>query len=165
MLDDAPGVADGTVTLEYVASTHSLRAVAGGSYGAYVAVAADGRVAIPAGEGYLFATVTSASLPGTNQSDTLTVAALANALFDDIGKAESYNGDTEYRCCYLHNAHPTDAFLGTQVYIASQPTGADALAIGLDGAGIGNGATTGVAATVADESTAPAVTFAQPASH
>jgi hypothetical protein len=85
-------------------------------------------------------------------------------LFDDIGKAESYDGDIEYRAFYVHNGHATDPFVGIKVYIGSDASGADSLAIALDLAGTGDGASTGVADTVADESTAPspALTFTAP---
>lgn len=165
VIDDAPGSADGAGTLAYTASTHSFTWTPnGGTAGAATAVTEDCRIAVPGSAGYLFLTVDYSALPGTDQSDTITVASLANELWDDISKVESYDGDTEYRCCYVHNAHDTDPFIGCKVYISTQPTGADDLYIGLDLAGTGDGSSTGVADTVADENTAPdpAVTFSQP---
>lgn len=164
-VDDAPGSANGAGTLAYTASTHSFTWTPnGGTAGAATAVSENCRIAVPGSAGWLFLTVTYASLPGTNQSDTITVAALGNELFDDITKPESYDGDTEYRCFYLTNAHDTDPFIGAKVYIGSDASGADSLSIGLDLAGTGDGASTGVADTVADESAAPdpAVTFSSP---
>jgi hypothetical protein len=166
VVDDAPGSADGAGTLTFTASGQTLTwAPNGGTAGAATAVGTSGRYAIPGSIGYLFVTVTAESLPVGNQSDTITVAQLANELFDDIGKAESYDGDIEYRAFYVHNGHATDPFVGIKVYIGSDASGADALAIALDLAGTGDGASTGVADTVADESTAPspALTFTAPA--
>lgn len=163
-VDDAPGSADGAGTLAFVASGKTLTWTPnGGSAGAAVALSGDGRYAIPGSAGFLFVTVVDASLPGTNQSDTITVTQLANQLFDDISKTESYAGDVEYRCFYVYNAHPTDPFVGAKIYISQQTTGADDIAIGKDPAGVGDGSTSGVATTIANEGTAPSgVTFSAP---
>ena len=166
VIDDAPGSANGAGTLAYTASTKSfVWTPNGGTAGASTAVTENCRIAVPGSTGWLFLTVTYASLPASNQSDTITVSALSNELFDDIAKAESYDGDTEYRCFYVCNGHDTDPFIGAKIYIGSDASGADALSIGLDLAGTGNGSTTGVADTIADENTAPdpAVTFSAPA--
>jgi hypothetical protein len=111
--------------------------------------------------GRLHISVTSGSLPVGNQSDTIAVAVKANGLFDNISNAESLAGDTEYRCFYVKNTHGTDTLYDVTIYIGSQTSGDDSIQIGLDLAGVGDGASTGVADTVADESTAPdpAVTF------
>lgn len=162
IIDDAPGSANGAGTLAYTAATHSFTWTPnGGTAGPATSISGNGRLAVPGSAGWLFLTVTYASLPVGNQSDTITVAALSNELWDDIGKAESYDGDTEYRCMYVANVHDTDPFIGAKIYIGSDASGADSLQIGLDLAGTGNGSTTGVADTIADENTAPdpAVTF------
>jgi hypothetical protein len=52
---------------------------------------------------------------------------------------------------YLSNTHGTDTMFGVSVFVNSQPTGDDDVAIGLDPAGVGNGSSTGVALTIADE--------------
>lgn len=165
VIDDAPGSANGAGTLAYTASTKSfVWTPNGGTAGASTAVTEDCRIAVPGSTGWLFLTVDFSELPVGNQSDTITVAALPNQLWDDIGKTESYNGDIEYRCCYVTNAHPTEPFIGCKLYISAQPDGADDLDIGLDLAGIGDGASTGVADTIADENTAPdpVVSFSRP---
>lgn len=163
-VDDAPGSADGAGTLAFTASTKSLTWTPyNGTIGAAIALTADGKYAIPGSAGYLFVTVDYSELPVGNQSDTVTVAQIANNLFDDISKLESYNGDTEYRCFYAVNTHPTDPFIGVKVYVSGQPEGADDIDIGLDAAGTGDGFTTGVATTVVNENTAPgSVTFSRP---
>ena len=164
-IDDAPGSANGAGTLAYTASTHSfVWTPNGGTAGTSTAVTEDCRIAVPGSAGWLFLTVDYSELPVGNQSDTITVSALSNELFDDIAKAESYDGDTEYRCFYVTNAHGVDPFIGAKLYIGSDTNGADTLSIGLDLAGTGDGASTGVADTIADENTAPdpVVTFTAP---
>jgi hypothetical protein len=107
----------------------------------------------------------NASLGGTISGTQITDATVAN-LFDNVSGAESSAGDTEYRCFYLKNAHASLTWQGVNVWIGTNTPSADTdVEIGLDPAGVGEGSTTGVAATVADESTAPAgVTFSKPAS-
>lgn len=166
-IDDAPGTPAGAGTLSYVAATHSLVWTCNGGYpGATTPLAEDGRYVIPGSTGNLHITVAYGSLPGINKSDTLTVTQIANALFDDIAKEESYAGAVDYRCFYVHNAHVTDSFFGCRVYIGSNTTGADDIAIALDLAGTGDGSSTGVADTIADELTAPSpsLTFTAPSS-
>ena len=91
------------------------------------------------------------------------VSNLTEQLFPDITGAQATTGLTSYRCEYILNTHGSDTINNVRAYIGSQPTGADDLAIGLDPAGIGNGSTTGVATTIANETTAPGgVVFTQP---
>lgn len=107
----------------------------------------------------------NASLGGVRSSTQLVDATLHN-LFDIVSGDEAAAGDAEYRCFYVRNAHGTLTLQNAEVYIQSNtPSGDTDVAIGLDPAGVGDGSATGVAATAADESTAPAgVTFSQPAS-
>ena len=165
VLDEAPGSANGAGTLVFAAANQTLQWTPnGGTAGDPVPLTEDGRYAIPGGEGYLFVTVTHADLPASNQSDTLMVSPVTNALFDDISKLESYEGDTEFRCFYLYNAHPSEPFIGCKVYIGAQPIGADTLMLGVDPAGIGDGSSTGVAVTTPNENTAPTgINFSTPA--
>lgn len=123
-----------------------------------VDVSSDGVYAIPSIQGgNLVVTVTSASLPVANQTDTITIADIANELFDDIDKAESFSGDTEYRCFYFDNSDSTDTFFGVKLWI-SLDANPDDLAIGLDPAGLN-----GTATTIGGEGTAPAgVSFSSP---
>lgn len=97
----------------------------------------------------------NASLGGVKSSTEMAPAS-ANNLFDDVSGTESAAGDIEYRCLYLHNAHATLTLQNTVVWIgANTPSPGSDVAIGLDPAGVGDGSTTGVAVTVADEGTAP----------
>lgn len=154
---DAPNSAIGTGTLAYTASgTTATWAGNGASAGSPINIGADGRYILQdTAGGRLHISVTAGSLPVGNQTDTITVAAKANGLFDNITGAESLAGDTEYRCFYIKNAHPTDAFYDVKLYIGTQTSGDDSIQLGLDLAGTGDGAATGVADTIADENTAP----------
>jgi len=107
----------------------------------------------------------NASLGGAISTTQITDATLNN-LFDDVTGAESSAGDTEYRCFYVKNDHATLTWQTVVAWIASNtPSPGTTVDIGLDPAGVGDGATTGVATTIADEGTAPTgVTFSAPAS-
>lgn len=168
VIDDAMGNAAGNGTLSFTFSGTTLewQAFGDGTPGTAIDVSTDGKYAIQSsGGGFLLVTVTAASLPGSDQNDTITVANLANETFDNISSGESFAGDVEYRCYYVKNTHSTDTAYGVKIWIQDQPVGADSLAIGLDPAGVGDGSSTGVATTIGNESTAPAgVTFSTPAS-
>ncbi len=160
-IDQGCGNALGDGTISFTASSKYFTWTpnAGGT-GAAVAVTADGTYAIQGSNdgGYLVITVVYADLPTQNTSDTITVAADMNELFDDVTKDESWDGVTRYRCVYAKNNNASDTKRGMVLWIGSNTTGADTVSIGLDPAGAG-----GTAATVADENTAPAgVTFTAP---
>ena len=124
-----------------------------------VDVTTDDVYAIPSSTGgVVIVTTVNASLPGVDTTDSgATVADISNDLFDDITKAESFNGDIEYRCFYFENSDGTDTAFGLKFWIGVDAA-PDDLAIGLDPAG-----KNGTAATPADEDTAPAgVSFSSP---
>lgn len=154
-----------TGTLRYTNATDELDYIeTGDAYGAVVGVSTNGRYAIFSNNAsaYVAVDVVSASLPGTDTNDTITLAVTVNDIWDDITSSESWTGDTEYRCLYVANVHTASPFTLIKVWIGSDASGADSLAIGLDPAGVGNGLT-GSAAAIANESTAPAgVTFSAP---
>lgn len=82
-------------------------------------------------------------------------AASFNEMWDNISKVESKVGDIEYRCFYVKN-NGIDYIYNVRLYIKSQPASTiDTLQIGLDPIGIGNGSTTGVATSIANEGVAP----------
>ncbi len=94
-------------------------------------------------------------------SSTAIVDDTLNNLFDDVTGAEHAAGDTNYRCFYVKNDSAETA-TNVRIYIDTNTTAADdTINIGKDLAGAGDGASTGVADTIADEDTAPdpAVTF------
>ena len=164
-LDDAPGCTNGPGTLLFSSATQSFvwippRGVAG----VPTPVTGHGRLAVPGSSGWLFLTVDMAALPDIDQSDTLMISPIQNALFDDISPTDSFAGATAYRCCYLYNAHDTDPFDSVSLYISGQPNGPDDLFVGLDPAGTGNGSSTGVATLIPSEPIPPdpAVIFSQP---
>lgn len=159
---DAPGCAAGSATLAFTAAT-GLATFAGPSAtaGDAVNIDANGRYVLTDSLGQtLTIEVVAASLPETNAAPTLTIAAISNNLFDDVGKSEAFYGDVEYRCLYLRNTHDTDAFYDIKLYLALDATGPDGLFIGVEGS---PGDT---AQTVANENTAPSgVTFTNPTSY
>lgn len=153
-LDDAAGNNEGTGTLTYVNSAKTLQwTPPGGTAGTAVEVSAGGTFAIQGGSdgGYLRVTVVAGSLPSNDLTNTLTIANLTNKVFDDVSKAESLAGDTEYRCLYVQNKHSTDALVGAKLWIEANTPGQDVVQIALDPAG-----KNGTATTIATEGDAPA---------
>lgn len=107
--------------------------------------------------------VPGASLGGVRSSVDLSSTALNN-LFDNVSASEATAGRVEYRCVYIANVNATDTLNTVKVFMGSAtPSASSKLEIGLDPAGIGNGATTGVATTIATETDVPTgVTFSEP---
>ena len=71
----------------------------------------------------------------------------------------------EFRCVYVRNGHATDTWgPNIKVWFSAVTAGGANLEIALDLAGVGNGATTGVADTIGTENEvpAPALTFTAP---
>lgn len=98
---------------------------------------------------------------GGIKSTTEIVDDTLNNLFDDVSGVEHAAGDTNYRCLYVKN-NSTETATNVRIYIdTNTPAVDDTINIGKDLAGVGDGATTGVADTIVNESTAPdpAVTF------
>ena len=87
-----------------------------------------------------------------------------NEMWDNISRYESKVGDTEYRCFYIHNSHPTEMVYDLRLYIKDQPaSGADTLQMGLDPVGIGDGISSGIATQVLNENLAPGgISFSTP---
>lgn len=85
-------------------------------------------------------------------------------VFDDISGAENAASDVEYRCLFITNLHPTITWGDVKLWLASETAGGADLAIGVDPAGVSdNDSAAAQAATIANESTAPAgVTFSSP---
>lgn len=168
-VNDAAENAVGSGTLAYLVSGQTLTwTPPGGAAGVAVPVGSNGTYVIRGAgvtAGYLRVTVVAASLPAGNVSETVTVSNRDNNLFDDVTKAQALAGDVNYRCTYYKNAHATDTATDVRLWINQDSLGADTIAIGADPAGVGDGSTTGVATTIANEATAPAgVVFTQPLS-
>lgn len=105
----------------------------------------------------------NASLGDQISTTELVDATLAN-LFDLISGDENAVSDVEYRCLFVHNDHATLPWIAPKVWIPSETAGGASIAIGLDPAGVSaKGAAVAQAATIANESTAPAgVAFTAP---
>ncbi len=104
----------------------------------------------------------NASLGGT-MSTTAWAGGTLHDLFDQISGTENAASESEYRCVYVLNNHGTLTWEVVKAYLSAETAGGASVAIGLDGAGVGNGTTTGVAQVVANEDTAPtSVTFSSP---
>lgn len=101
---------------------------------------------------------------GGVMSSTAWAGGTLHDLFDVISGDENAASTVDYRCVYVRNSHATLTWgPNIKVWITAQTAGGATLDIGLDPAGVGNGTTTGVAATPANETTAPAgVTFSGP---
>lgn len=128
-----------------------------------MSVTADGTYVIGGSDGLLVVTCVYASMAVVYKQDALNVTAAIGNVFDNVGPADSLAGSTEYRCIYVKNTNATTTVNDAKVWIKQLTTGPDEIHIGLDPVGNGNGSSTGVATTIANETTAPAgVTFSQP---
>jgi hypothetical protein len=134
-IDDAAGNAIGTGTLSFNGTGKTLTwAPPNSTSGTAVDVSVSGTYAIqgPSNGGYVSVTVVGSSLPGSSVSDSVAITALANALWDDVSKAESNVGSIEYRCEYFKNTHASDSLIDFKVWISENTPGQDSVAIGLD---------------------------------
>ena len=130
VIDDAVDNALGNGTLTYTFTGDLLKWAANGdTAGADVDVSVNGVYTLfSATDGYIVVTVTSASLPGSNQNDAdITIAHISNNLFDDISGDDSLAGDIEYRGIYVENSHATDTMTNVTIWIKDQPSGPDNL--------------------------------------
>ena len=156
-IEYAAGNAEGNGVLDFTFADKTFTWMPnGGTVGEAVAVTEDGKYAVFGLNdiGLLCFDVDYSSLPGIDQSDTVEINNQLGLLFEDVSRADSFTGETEYRCYYMKNTHATQYFLEMVLFMGQQPT-PGTVAFGLDPAGIN-----GVAATPADEHTAPAgVTF------
>lgn len=151
---DGVGNALGNGTLFYTDATTSLAWTPQGvALGIQIDVSVDGRYGIPSSldSQYIVVDVVAGSLPVADQNDTVVIVDLPNLLWDDVLKAESSAGDSEFRCIYLVNPHGTDSAFAGALFIAANTPGVDLVQIGLDPAGLN-----GTATTIVDENTAPA---------
>lgn len=104
--------------------------------------------------------------PAASLGGIMSATAMPANLFDNVSGDEGAAGDTEYRCIYVRNAHATLTLEAPKLWLVANTPSADTdVAVALDGAGAGDGSTTGVAETVVDEQTAPVgEVFSAPAS-
>lgn len=158
-IDRGAGNLEGDGILTYTdSSTSATWAPPGGISGDSVIFSADGTYALLGSSGgMLFVTVVVSSLPGANASTTVTIARNLNNVFDDIAAADSLAGDIEYRWLWMTNAG-SSTLSSIKLFIKTPTGGPDAIAIGLNPAGVND-----VPSTLANENTAPSgVTFSAP---
>lgn len=155
----------------YTASKHYLELMdyIDGSYGPSVEVTVGGTFFLSgSNHGSVAVVVSPASLSLiSSQVGVFTATNIKNNLFDDVAKLDALNGAVDYRCIYLYNNHPTEAFLQVSVYgygANGNPAAAgDLFWVGADVAGNGNGLTTGLATTIVTELNTPnGVVFSSP---
>lgn len=116
-------------------------------------------------DGFLCLTVTTGLLPVTTQTDTVVVANLTNLTYDNITSDEAYSGNTDYRCFYVYNRHPTSTIYDVRIWIQSNTSGPDDLMIALDS----HAKNTNAIGPLVDEADSTGLlsglTFSQPATH
>lgn len=96
-------------------------------------------------------------------SNTATAGSI-NQLFDNVTYEQSLSGHVDYRCFYFKNTSTTETLYEAITFIQQNTPSPDGeIEIGLDPAGVGDGSTTGVATTIADEEGVPSgVVFSSP---
>lgn len=152
-IDDAAGNDEGDGTLFYDSTNKTLRWTPyNGTAGTAIDVSVNGAYAIQGGNngGLLKVTVVAGSLPSSDQTNTITIANIANNIFDDVAKADAKAGDTEYRGIYIENDHVSDAMVDIRVWIQTNTPGQDVISIAL-----ADEAKNVAMATIANENTAP----------
>jgi len=107
VIDDVSATSGhGTATLTFDSTLTTLAYTAPlGTAGTAVDVSVNGTYEIYSADAtkYIIVTVTSASLPATNQSDSITLTSLTQNLFDSVGSAEAQAGSVEYRAVIIKN--------------------------------------------------------------
>lgn len=111
---------------------------------------------------------TTAGTPGGSLGGYVSTTELASgalhALFDAVGGTENAAGRVEYRCVFVHNAHPTNTLYGARVWLEAEVAGGAVAAISVDSSpAVPVGLSSVQAKSVAGETTAPsAQTFTAP---
>ena len=152
-IDDAMGQAEGNGSLFYDFSADTLRwTPPGGTAGTPVDVSADGTYAIQGGNngGVLLVTIVAASLPSSDQTNSIAITNQTEKIFDDVTKAESQSGVTKYRGLYWENADGADSILDARFWIQTNTPGQDVIAIA-----DGDEAVNVALETIVNENTAP----------
>jgi hypothetical protein len=155
-VNDAIGV------ITYTTATTLLQYTApGDTIGSGVDIGIDGTYTIRSSDPslYIEVTVVAASLPGTDETDNLTITRGDNIdnLFDTVSIAEGAAGDIEYRALIVKNEQAS-ILTAFEIYIDRQtPLETDDVEIAVEEL------VTSKIQTIANESTAPtAVTFSKP---
>lgn len=133
-IDDAAGNDEGDGTLFFDSTNTELRWTPfNGTAGASVDVSVNGDYAIQGGNngGLLKVAIVAASLPSSDQTNTITIANIANNMFDDVAKADAKAGDTEYRGVYWENDHAADSMVDMRMWIETNTPGQDVVQIAI----------------------------------
>lgn len=94
-------------------------------------------------------------LGGELFDDEIVSNTLSN-LFPTFTEQEQRDGKTKHRCIYMRNMHPSIPFKNPILYIPINTTSPNTeIWVGLDPAGVGDGTSTGVATTIANETINP----------
>jgi len=104
-------------------------------------------------KGYAILDIIENSLPVSNILEDIAVSATPmNTLFSDVNPGQAATGVVQYRCIYIKNNHPTDSIDKLSIYLETDTEGDDTTWYAIDtDAGVGDGVTTGLPATLADE--------------
>lgn len=128
----------GTGTLTYTAAGTLLQWTApSGSIGTGVNVGSNGTYIIEDGGDttkYVRVTVVSASLPGGNQTDSITLSDVYNKQFDNVSASEASAGDIEYRGLMIQNQNAAQID-GVKAYISKRGISNTATSGGYSNAG------------------------------
>lgn len=113
--------------------------------------------------GVVVVNVTLASLPSAYKVEAVAITTPMHNVFGPVTALMALTGDIRYSCIYFKNNHPTLTATDVRLYIHSQPSLPQIVAIGVDPVGVGDGTVDGVAQVVADAVTAPTgVVFSSP---
>jgi len=156
-IPDAVGNAEGVGTLFFDSTAKTLRwTPKNGTAGTAVDVSVSDDYAIQGGNngGLLKVAVISGTLPSSDQTNSITIANIANNIFDDVAKADAKAGDTEYRGIYWQNDHATDDMVDVRMWVAQNTPGQDVIQIA-----IADEAVDTTMATIPNENTDPALTI------
>ena len=152
-IDDAMGNNVGSGSLFFDQSANTLRwTPPAGTAGSPVDITGDGVYAIQGGAdgGVLLVTIVNASLPSSDQTNTIVIANKVLNIFDDVTKAEAKAGENDYRGLYFENAHTADSMTDGAFWVENNTPGQDVVNIA-----DGDEAVDVALETIADQNTAP----------
>lgn len=166
-IQSATNNAQGIGILAWASATNAMSWQPPGSLYTYTtSIPSDGTYTLGGSDGWLIVTIVKASLPLTYTIDSLAVSYALSNVFSNVSALNSLVGSVTYRCIYLVNNNGTIGTTAGKVWVGQLTTGPDEIDIGVSATGAGDGVTTGLAVTIANENTAPAgVTFSRPLSY
>jgi hypothetical protein len=152
-IDDAMGNNVGSGSLFYDQSANTLRwTPPGGTAGTPVDITGDGVYAIQGGGdgGVLLVTISNASLPSSDSTNTIVIANNTEGILDDVTKAEAKAGENDYRGLYFENAHTADPMTDAKFWVENNTPGQDVVNLA-----DGDEAVNVALEVIADQNTAP----------